>query len=263
VLSAVTLRARNDVAAFDGPRGISDAPAVRKKRAKSSTAPPSVGKEVRERILSGAARAFGKLGYASTRVEDVLQAAEVSRPTFYKAYSSKDDVFDALSERHHRDIRERIVRASDGTTDPIAQLLATIQAFMRWRAELGPIGRVLDTEARTPGSRLGRHRKKTLAEMTALTGERMRAVGRGPADPVLYYGLIAAMESVADMLLSTHPVAPLAVERATRNAFRILGGALAEPGDAVPPLPAPPRETAEKGKSRVRRQRARRAGVLD
>jgi len=171
----------------------------------------------------------------------VLQAAKVSRPTFYKAYDGKDDVFDALSELHHRTIRERIVRAAQTATDPATRLAATVEAFMRWRAELGPIGRVLDTVARTPGSRLGGHRKKTLEEMSALTGEWMRAAGRTPADTVLYYGLIAAMESVADLLLSKHPVAPGAIERATRNALRIVGGSLAEPGDPIPPLPPPER----------------------
>jgi AcrR family transcriptional regulator len=216
-------------------------PAVQKRRTKGS----SVGDDVRERILAGAARAFGKLGYAATRVEDVLTAADVSRPTFYKAYESKDDVFDALSERHHRDIRERIVRATDGLTEPADQLVATVATFMRWRAELGPIGRVLDVEARTPGSRLGRHRKKTLAEMSALTAERMRAAGRPSVDPVLYYGLIAAMENVADQLLSKHPVAPEAIERATNNALRIVGGALAGPGDVPPPLPVPPADPAD------------------
>lgn len=212
---------------------------MRKRSAKGARG-PSVGEDVRERILSGAARAFGRLGYAATRVEDVLEAAKVSRPTFYKAFESKDDVFDALSERHHKDIRERIVRAMAGVTDPSEQVFATVDAFMRWRAELGPIGRVLDVEARTPGSRLGRHRKKTLAEMTAFTAARTRAAGRAPVDPVLYYGLIAAMENVADSLLSKHPVPPAAIARATQNALRIVSAALAGPGDPVPPLPEPP-----------------------
>lgn len=200
---------------------------------------PAVGKATRERILAGAAEAFGRLGHA-TRVEDILQAADVSRPTFYKAFDSKDDIFDALSERHHRDIRERIVRSIVGISDPAAQLEATTDAFLRWRAELGPIGRVLDVEARTPGSRIAHHRVKTLAEMTALFAERMRAVGRGEVDPVLFYGLIAALEGTADMLLSKHPVSAGALERAKRNALRILSGSLAAPGDVVYPLPTPP-----------------------
>lgn len=210
---------------------------------------PAVGKEVRERILTGATEAFGKLGHASTRVEDILEAAGVSRPTFYKAFDSKDDVFEELSDRHHRDIRERIFRSLTGVTAPRAQLEATTEAFLRWRAELGPMGRALDVEARIPGSSIAHHRSRTLDEMTALMAEHMRALGRDEADPVLYRALIAAMEAVADAVLSKPPVTAAALERAKRNVLRILIASLAAPGDDLPPLPAPPgRATKTRGR---------------
>lgn len=198
--------------------------------------------ETRERILAGASQAFGKLGYASTRVEDVIAAAGVSRPTFYKAFESKGDVFEELSARHHRDIRERIMRSLDGVADPAAQLDSIVDAYMRWRAELGPVGRILDEEARLPGTRLGKHRRETLDAMSAWSSERLRAAGRREADPLLYQALIAAMESVGDRLLSKHPVPPAAIARAKRIALRIIAGALAAEGEAVPPIPAAPRE---------------------
>jgi AcrR family transcriptional regulator len=209
------------------------------KRRPAAPRRPTVGKETRERILAGAAAVFGKLGHANARVEDILLAADVSRPTFYKAFDSKDDVFAALSERHHRDIRERIIRSLAGVSDPAAQLEVTTEAFLRWRAELGPIGRVLDVEARIPGSSIAHHRTKTLDDISALAAERMRAAGREEVDSVLYYGLIAAMERVADLLLSKHPVSEATLERAKRNALRILSGSLAAPGDPLPPLPPP------------------------
>lgn len=212
---------------------------MRSRRGKLS----AVGEDVIERILAGAAVAFGKLGAAETRVEDILEAAKVSRPTFYKAFESKEDVFDTLSERHHRDIRERILRAIEGTPEPILQVERAIEAFMRWRAELGAVGRVLDVEARLPGSRLARHRARTLDEVVSLAAAGMQAAGRAPVDPVLYHGLIAALERVADTLLARHPVTEAAIQRACANAFRIVGGALAGPADAVPPLPGPPSST--------------------
>ena len=210
-----------------------------KRRSKVSRK-PSVGKHTRERIVAGAVEVFGKLGYANARVEDILLAADVSRPTFYKAFESKDEVFEELSDRHHRDIRERILRSIEGVSDPAAQLEATTDAFMRWRAELGPIGRVLDVEARIPGSSIAHHRAKTLGEMSDLFAERTRVAGRGKVDAVLYYGLIAALERVADLLLSKHPVSEAAVQRAKQVALRIVSGSLAAPGEPLPPLPGPP-----------------------
>ena len=198
----------------------------------------SVSAETRERILAGAAQAFGRLGYAKVRVEDILLAARVSRPTFYKVYRTKDEVFRALSERHHREIRKRIERAIDGAPDPIAQLDAVIDAFLRWRAGLGAVGRVLDLEARTPGTSIARHRQATLRAMTQLTAERMKAAGRPTTDAVLITALIAAMESVADSLLIAQEVDEATLARAKQNALRIVAGALAGPGDPVPPLPS-------------------------
>jgi AcrR family transcriptional regulator len=210
---------------------------------RGSKASRGVGDETRERILEGASRAFGKLGYAVTRVEDILEAADVSRPTFYKAFDGKDDVFEVLSERHHREIRERIMHSLEGVSDPLAQLEAIVDTFMRWRAELGPMGRVLDQEARTPGTLIARHRKETLLAMTTFSAERLAAAGRDEVDPVLYQGLIAAMESIADALLQKRPVRESAIDRARRSALRIVASALGATDATdgpLPPLPRPP-----------------------
>jgi hypothetical protein len=45
------------------------------------------------------------------------------------------------------------------------------------------------------------------------------------------------MESVADSLLLSSPVSDETLDRARRNALRIVAGALAAPGELVPPAP--------------------------
>lgn len=210
------------------------------KRPKRVAQRGSVTAATRERILVGAAKAFGDLGYAKVRVEDILLAAEVSRPTFYKVYRTKDDVFEALSDRHHGEIRERIERAAKETSDPIEQITGMVDAFLLWRAGLGAVGRVLDLEARTPGSRLARHRRATLRAVARLSQDQLRAAGREPVDPVLVQALIAAMESVADSLLVDGGPSVAALERARRNSLRIVAAVMAAPGDPVPPLPTLP-----------------------
>ena len=205
----------------------------RRSRSPRTTA---VTEETVASILEGAARAFGRLGYAATRVEDVLEASGLSRPTFYKAFKDKDDLFEALSDAHHREIRERIVTSLAGVSDPLEQLENVVDAFMRWRAELGPIGRVLDQEARS-GKRLTQHRRETLEAMSNWAAAQFRASGRGDLDPLLVHGLIGAMEAIADALLSKLPAQEASIERAKRIALRILAGSLADAGDAIPPMP--------------------------
>jgi AcrR family transcriptional regulator len=224
---------------------------VKKARPSAGTAAPRVSPELRERILQGAARAIGERGYANSRVEDVLEAAGVSRPTFYKVFSSKEDVFKALSARHHAEIRERI-QAASAHPDPAQRLLASTEAFLRWRAELGPIGRVLDVEARTPGTVIAHHRQRTLREMLTLNAANVRSAGLPEVDPVLFLALIAALESVADQLLVKGPVDEPTLQRALRNALRILGGTFAVHDPAVPPLPEAPRAgAASRGRARI------------
>jgi AcrR family transcriptional regulator len=188
-----------------------------------------------DRFLEGASRAFAKLGYAAVRVEDILLEAGISRPTFYKAYRTKEEVFQALSERHHQEIRERIDAVAVAGGEPVALLGRMVEAFLSWRAGLGPVRRLHVVEARIPGSSIAGQRKKTLQDMTALMNQLLTTSGRAPVDPVFAVALIAALESVADSLLSAKRVELQAVERAKRIALRLLAGALAKPSEALQP----------------------------
>jgi AcrR family transcriptional regulator len=194
-----------------------------------------------ERILEGASRAFGKQGYAAVRVEDILLESGISRPTFYKLYATKEEVFQILSERHHKDVRDRIrgvvMKGAVKGGNPHAQLSAILETFFAWRASLGPIGRVLDVEARTPGSVIAAHRRRTLDEMSALVNRLPPLKGRTPVDPVFIVALIAALESVADSLLSARRVDAKALARAQQIALRLIGGAIGAQADELAPLP--------------------------
>lgn len=155
----------------------------------------------RDRILRGAGQAFGEKGYAATRVEDILRAAGLSRPTFYKVFDSKEHVFRALSERHHRTIFERLTGASVGAEDPFERLDRWTEVFFRWRIELGPVGRVLDAEARSPLSDLREHRALVLDTLIDGLVASFVSDGRPAPDRQLLYALIAAVERLADSLI--------------------------------------------------------------
>lgn len=216
---------------------------------------------LRERILAGAALAFGRLGYARTRVEDVLEATGISRPTFYKVFASKDDVFEQLSARHHADIERRVEAAYAEGKTPTERVLFTLQAYLRWRVALGPLGRALDLEARTPGSRLAAQREKTLEALVELGQRGLRAAGRPQADPIVFRALIAAAEQVADLLLSGPSPGEAELTRALAVVARVHGATLGQAGDAIPPLPLRrerPRAARAQASSRRRKRRATR-----
>jgi AcrR family transcriptional regulator len=67
----------------------------------------------RERLLVGMLRAVSKLGYRSTNVQDVIERAGVSRPTFYEHFSNKDDCFLAAFDTCAARLRDRVATAAE------------------------------------------------------------------------------------------------------------------------------------------------------
>src|SRR5580658_5491801 len=55
-------------------------------------------------IVGAAATVFARLGFAAARVEDILAAAGIARRTFYKSFSSKEDVRAAVYQLALREL---------------------------------------------------------------------------------------------------------------------------------------------------------------
>lgn len=66
----------------------------------------------RERLLVGMLRAVSELGYRLTNVQDVIERAGVSRPTFYEHFSNKDDCFLAAFDISAERLRHQVATAA-------------------------------------------------------------------------------------------------------------------------------------------------------
>jgi AcrR family transcriptional regulator len=71
----------------------------------------------RERLLVGMLRAVSELGYRSTNVQDVIERAGVSRPTFYEHFSNKDDCFLAAFDTCAARLRDQVTAAAEAGGD--------------------------------------------------------------------------------------------------------------------------------------------------
>jgi AcrR family transcriptional regulator len=67
----------------------------------------------RERLLVGMLRAVSELGYRTTNVQDVIERAGVSRPTFYEHFSNKDDCFLAAFDTASQRLHDQVASAAD------------------------------------------------------------------------------------------------------------------------------------------------------
>lgn len=71
----------------------------------------------RERLIVAMLRAASELGYRQTNVQDVIDRAGVSRPTFYEHFSNKEDCFLAAFDTSARRLRDKVdVASRDGDT---------------------------------------------------------------------------------------------------------------------------------------------------
>lgn len=181
---------------------------------------------LRTRILDGAAEAFGRKGYAETRVEDILEAAGVSRPTYYKFFANKDEAFHTLAEMTILSLI-RTVRGAVGAAESAPEKLERgVEAYLRWRVSTGPFGRVLDAESRVPGSFAGSQRREALAAITEIFAEEVSKARRTGVDPLLYIGLVSALEAIGATLHDLARPTEKDIRRRKDAMMRLLVGTL-------------------------------------
>src|SRR5580704_5988423 len=73
---------------------------------------------LRQEIIESALRLFRARGYEDTRVEDIVQALEISQPTFFRYFPTKDAVLCEVGNRGYSCITEKLKHelSSDAST---------------------------------------------------------------------------------------------------------------------------------------------------
>jgi AcrR family transcriptional regulator len=103
-------------------------------------------RDLSERILDAAQRLVFRTGARRLSLSDVATVAEVSRPTIYRYFVSKEELIDALGKRERR----RLARAMDEATSGVvgcARLEAAVDVVATF-VEDQPPGQLLDLEPR-------------------------------------------------------------------------------------------------------------------
>src|SRR5689334_21255355 len=103
-------------------------PAVHTKSVAELLGVPEVPKAGRERLVAVAVELFYRRGFGAVGVDQVVEAAGVTKTTFYKHFEGKDDLMvAAVRQRDEWESQawERAVRKIAGD-DPARQLLAML-----------------------------------------------------------------------------------------------------------------------------------------
>lgn len=113
----------------------------------------------RERLIAAILNAVADLGYLETNVQDVIDRAGVSRPTFYEHFSNKEDcflaAFDTSAERLQKKIDGAARKGGAVWRDRVRYAL---EALLRFATREPDIARTMVVEARAASSTAVRRR---------------------------------------------------------------------------------------------------------
>ena len=181
-------------------------------------------------ILAGAVTVFARLGFASTRVEDILEAAGIARRTFYKYFDGKEAVLAAIYEVATDELLTEMRSAATAFGDPLDAIRRGLDVYLDYHVENAALVRMLVEHAIRSDSPLHPARQRFRQELVRLIGQAVRATTGEKHDALLYAALVSAMEGVSlDLLASAgaRGVSTAAIGRAKRVMHTILTRVLA------------------------------------
>ncbi len=117
----------------------------------------------RERLLAAILNAVADLGYLETNVQDVIERAGVSRPTFYEHFSNKEDCFLAAFDTSAERLRKKIdAAARKGGTVWRDRVRYALESLLRFAAREPDTARTMVVEARAASATAVRRRVELL-----------------------------------------------------------------------------------------------------
>ena len=148
-------------------------------------------------ILVNSLVVFVDRGIADVTVQDILDAAGVSRRTFYKYFRNKIDVLESLYKLSV-DVMVLRYKADMGQTVSVSELAARfVQVFFAYHRDLAPVIRMMQEESGRLGSPLAPHREEAMAFIATMLNEELVRICGKRIDPLMIRALMWAMESAS------------------------------------------------------------------
>lgn len=155
----------------------------------------------REQILDVSVQVFAHRGFHSTSMNDVAEAAGVTKPVLYQHFDSKHDLYMALLEEAGTRLRNAVRKGVAGSTSGKEQTERGFKAYFRWVADDHDAFLLLF------GSRANRDEESTVA-IRRITAEAAQAIApliaadiEGEHQETLAHGLVGLAEGVSRHLV--------------------------------------------------------------
>ncbi len=153
----------------------------------------------RERLIAAMLRAASELGYRETNVQEVIERAGVSRPTFYEHFTNKEDcfltAFDATAARLRDRVGAAAAKGGDNLRDRLRFGLETLLHFTATEPEAS---RTLIVEARAASAEAVMRRDKLLDHFASCIDTQARELlPDAPSySPITAAGIVGGVEAL-------------------------------------------------------------------
>ncbi len=176
------------------------------------------------RVLRGAAVAFMQHGYERVRIEDILEAGDVSPRTFYQFFRNKHEVLSAFADLFLTVLGEMCRRELSREGPPEERLRRFVQMLIGGMAIVERMAQILVSEAIRPGTELEPQYDRFRTEMMSLLEPVFREITGAEPDTVLIrVRLIASMGALVELGLTSKST-PEDLQRAELVVYEILRG---------------------------------------
>lgn len=201
-----------------------------------SADPQELGRaHARTEILIHSINVFARRGLERTTVQHLLDAAAISRRTFYKYFRNKIDVLESIYQILVENMMLRFRKEVEGGGTLSEVIRHTCNIYFDYHLSLGPIIRLMMEEARRTDSVLAPHRDRAYhAVACVMQNELDRVTGRR-LDLLVHRTLIWNLENLSIYLLKETDCSSQEVDRCKQIMVGISEAILAD-GAHVPLL---------------------------
>jgi AcrR family transcriptional regulator len=162
--------------------------------------PPDLIRAIqRERLIVAMLNAAAELGYLETNVQDVIDRAGVSRPTFYEHFSNKEDCFLAAFDTSAERLRKKLIAAAGkGGSVWRDRVRFALDALLRFAAREPDTARTMIVEARAASATAVRRRVELMDDFArCLQDETQELLAEAGTLPSLTAaGIVGGIESL-------------------------------------------------------------------
>ena len=192
-------------------------------RGTRSLSPGLVRAVQRERLLAAMLVAVNEAGYWALTVQDVLDRARASRPTFYEHFENKEACFLAAFDGSAARLCQFVSEAADdGEEGWRPRLRRALLALLQFTTSESDAARAVLVEARAASLAARRRRDELLDRWACWLNDEVEGDLQIQSSPIVATGIVGGIESVLVARLRRHETAGLEALLPSLMSFAVL-----------------------------------------